>query len=166
MKQERDIHDFLKPQKGKVKQGYFTPMNPEKYSGDVSKIIYRSSWELKFLSYCDNTEAVVEYASEPVPIAYWNPILKKESTYWVDCYMATKSPDGEITKWLIEVKPQKYLTPPEAPNRLTEKATLNYARHAKAYIINDAKFRAAKVYAKKNNMRFGIITENFLFNKV
>jgi hypothetical protein len=106
MAKERDIHDFLKPQRGRVKQGYFTPMNPEKYSGDITKIIYRSSWELKFLTYCDNTEAVVEYASEPMPIKYWNPILKQESTYWVDCYMATKSPEGEITKWLIEVKPQ------------------------------------------------------------
>jgi len=27
MKEERNIHDFLKPQRGKVKQGYFTPMN-------------------------------------------------------------------------------------------------------------------------------------------
>jgi hypothetical protein len=80
--------------------------------------------------------------------------------------MATQNTEGEIVKWLIEVKPNKYLTPPEPPNRLTEKATLNYARHAKAYVINDAKFKAAKVYAKKNNMRFGIITENFLFNKV
>jgi hypothetical protein len=165
-KPERDIHDFLKPQRGKVKQGYFTPNNPEKYTGDVTKIIYRSSWELKFLSYCDNTEAVIEYASEPTGIAYWNPILKKESIYWVDCYMATKSPEGAITKWIIEVKPNKYLTPPEPPTRLTEKATMSYAMHAKAYVINDAKFKAAKVYAKKNNMRFGIITENFLFNKV
>jgi hypothetical protein len=165
-KPERDIHDFLKPQRGKVKQGYFTPQNPEKYKGDVTKIIYRSSWELKFLTYCDNNELVVEYASEPTGIAYWNPILKKESTYWVDCYMATRTPEGTIIKWIIEVKPNKYLTPPAPPTRLTEKATLNYARHAKAYIINDAKFKAAKVYAKKNNMRFGIITENFLFNKV
>ncbi len=165
-KSERDIHDFLKPQRGKVKQGYFIPQNPEKYRGDITKIIYRSSWELKFLTYCDTNDQVIEYASEPHSIGYWNPILKKESQYWVDCYMATRSQDGSIIRWLIEVKPNKYLTPPEPPTRLTEKATLNYARHAKAYIINDAKFRAAKVYAKKNNMRFGIITENFLFNKM
>ncbi len=148
------------------KQGYFNPSFPEKYLGDCSEIIYRSSWELKFFQFCDNTESVISWGSESTPIKYWNPILKKESTYWIDCYMATKSSDNEITKWLIEVKPNKYLTPPDAPTRLTEKATLNYARHAKAYIINDAKFRAAKVYAQKNNMRFGIITENFLFNKV
>jgi hypothetical protein len=166
MKKQRNIQDFLKPQNGRVKQGYFTPQNPHKYTGDLSKIIYRSSWELKFLTYCDNNESIVEYIAEPVGIAYNNPILKKESTYWIDCYMVTKSPDGTLTKWLIEIKPNKYLTPPEPPKRLTEKQTLNYARHAKAYIINTAKFKAAQVYAHKNSMRFGIITENFLFNKV
>lgn len=164
-KKERDIHDFLKPQNGKVRQGYFVPKNPQKYKGDPTKVIYRSSWEFKFLNYCDLNDLVVEYASEPTGIPYWNPILKKESTYWVDCYMATRQTDGSLKKWLIEIKPNKYLNPPDAPNRLTEKQTLNYVRHAKAYIINDAKFKAAKVYARKNNMEFGIITENFLFNK-
>lgn len=161
------IQDFLKPQKGsKVKQGYFTPKNPEKYDGDPTAIVYRSSWELKFLTYCDNNESIIKYAAEKVGVPYLNPILKKESTYWIDCWMMTKGQDGTLTKWLIEIKPNKYLTPPEAPKRLTEKATLSYAHHAKAYIINTAKFNAAKVYAHKNGMRFGIITENFLFNKV
>lgn len=165
-KEKRDIHDFLKPQRGKVKQGYFTPRNPEKYKGDITKIIYRSSWELKFLSYCDENDRVVEYASEPIGIPYWNSILKKESTYWIDCYMVTRNQDETTTKWLIEIKPNKYLTPPEPPTRLTEKQTLAYARDAKTFIINDSKFKAARAYAAKNNMRFGIITENFLFNKV
>ena len=162
----KNIQDFLKPQNGKVKQGYFTPQNPEKYKGDPSRIIYRSSWELKFLMYCDSNEAVVEYTAEPIGILYPNPILKKEATYWIDCYMATKNKDGSISKWLIEIKPNKYLTPPVPPTRLTEKQTLNYVRHAKAYLINNEKFKAAKAYAKQNGMKFGIITENFLFNKV
>lgn len=165
-KQKKDIHDFLKPQNGRVRQGYFIPRNPGKYAGDVSKIIYRSSWEFKFLTYCDNSESVVEYSSEPVGIPYFNPILKKECTYWIDCYMATKDPDGNLKKWLIEIKPGKYLTPPVAPERLTEKQTLNFVRGAKLYVINQAKFNAAKIYAANNGMKFGIITENFLFNKV
>lgn len=166
MKQNKSIQDFLKPQKGRVQQGYFTPKNPGKYKGDPTKVIYRSSWELKFLNYCDSNESVVAYAAEPVGIAYPNPVLKKDCTYWIDCYMETRSQDGSLIKWLIEVKPNKYLTPPEPPTRLTEKQTLNYARHAKAYIINHAKFKAAREYAASRGMRFGIITENFLFNKV
>lgn len=163
---QKNIQDFLKPQRGKVQQGYFTPKNPQKYKGDPSKVVYRSSWELKFLQYCDSNESVIEYAAEPLGIPYINPVLKKECTYWIDCYMSTRASDGSITQWLIEVKPNKYLTPPEPPKILTEKKTLNYVRHAKAYIINTAKFNAAKIYAEKRMMRFGIITENFLFNKV
>lgn len=166
MKAKKDIHDFLKPQNGRVRQGYFTPKNPEKYKGDLTKIIYRSSWEFKFLEYCDNHIRVLEYASEPHGIPYFNPILKKESTYWIDCYMCTRNQDDSVTKWLIEIKPNKYLTPPEPPARLTEKQTLNYARHAKMYIINTAKFKAAQAYALSQNMKFGIITENFLFNNM
>jgi hypothetical protein len=163
---DKKIQDFLKPQKGRVQQGYFKPHHPEKYKGDASAIIYRSSWELKFLQYCDQNDAVVEYAAEPVGIAYFNPILKKPATYWIDCYMKTKGRDGTVTKWLIEVKPNKYLEKPQPPARLTESQMLSFARHAKAYIINSAKFEAAKDYAANNNMKFGIITENFLFNKM
>lgn len=148
------------------KQGYFVPKNPEKYSADPSEIIYRSSWELKFFQYCDDNDNIVEWGSENFSVVYWNPIQKKTSNYWIDCYMVTKNADGSTMKWLVEIKPDKYLHPPTPPTRLTEKQTLNYARHAKAYIINSEKFKAAKAYAAKNNMRFGIITENFLFNKV
>jgi len=165
VKDKKGIQNFLKPQRGKVRQGYFTPKNIKKYKGDASAIIYRSSWELKFLQYCDNNDLILEYAAEPLGIKYFNPILKKQSTYWIDCYMKTLNKDGSKTDWLIEVKPQKYLTPPKPPKILTEKKTLCYARHAKAYIINSAKFKAAREYAKIHNMQFGIITENFLFNK-
>lgn len=147
------------------RQGYFLPKNPEKYDGDSSQIIYRSSWEFKFMEFCDNNEKVVRWGSETVGVKYINPVLKKESTYFIDCYMVTKGTDNSLTKWLIEIKPNKYLNPPAEPKRLTEKQTLNYARHAKTYVINSAKFQAAKVYAHKHGMRFGIITENFLFNK-
>lgn len=147
------------------RQGYFIPQNPDKYAGDPTQIIYRSSWEFKFMQFCDNTESVIQWGSETVVIPYLNPILKKESNYYIDCYMVTKDLQGNRLKWLIEIKPNKYLNPPTEPSRLTEKQTLNYVRHAKTYIINTAKFRAAQEYAAKRMMRFGIITENFLFSK-
>ena len=63
-------------------------------------------------------------------------------------------------------KPNKFIKPPVAPNRLTEKQTWNYVRHAKAFMVNTDKFKAAKAWARAHNMRFGIITENFLFGKM
>ena len=46
---------------GKYHQGRFNPRNPEKYKGDVRNIIYRSSWELKFLQWCDRNDKILEY---------------------------------------------------------------------------------------------------------
>lgn len=147
------------------RQGYYVPKNPQKYAGNPAEIIYRSSWEFKFMEFCDNNDSVIEWGSESVAIAYFNPLVKKPAKYWIDCYMKTKNRDGSETKWLIEVKPNKYLEKPVAPEKLTEKGVLSYARHAKAYLINSAKFEAAQDYARTHNMKFGIITENFLFNR-
>ena len=58
-KDKKDIKSFLKPRKGRIRQGYFTPKNPEKYKGDPTNIIYRSGWEFKFFSYCDTNESVI-----------------------------------------------------------------------------------------------------------
>ena len=35
-------------------QGKYKLRNPQKYKGDVSNCIYRSSWEYKFYVYCDH----------------------------------------------------------------------------------------------------------------
>ena len=164
---DKDIKNFLKPRKkSKYRQGYFKPKNPNKYKGDITQIIYRSGWEFKFLKFCDENSMVIEYSSEPLAIDYWNSVDKKQSKYWIDGWMKTKNKDGIIKEWLIEIKPNKFIKPPSSPKRLTEKQTLNYIRHTKAYLINTDKFRAAKAWATAHNMKFGIITENFLFNKM
>ena len=55
-------------------QGKYKPSNPEKYKGDVNNIIYRSSWERKFLYYCDTNENILEYSSQEVIIPYKSPV--------------------------------------------------------------------------------------------
>lgn len=164
---KRNIKNFLKPRKGgRLRQGYFKPKNPEKYRGDYTQIIYRSGWEFKFFKFCDENPMVLEYASEPVCVDYWNSMSKKQCKYWIDGYMKTINKHGQIREWLIEVKPNKFIHPPKSPQRLTERQTYSFVRHAKAYMINTDKFKAAKAYAKAHNMTFGIITENFLFGKM
>lgn len=164
---DKDIKEFLKPREGqRIRQGYYKPKNPQKYKGDPAQIIYRSGWEFKFFKFCDENPMVLEYSSEPVGIDYWNTVTKKQCKYWIDGYMKTQNKSGEIKEWLIEVKPNKYILPPSPPTRLTEKQTYSYIRHAKMFLINTDKFKAAKAYAKAHNMKFGIITENFLFGKM
>lgn len=165
-KEPRNIKDFLKPRAGAIKQGYFKPANPEKYIGDISKIIFRSSWEFKFLKWCDLSPTVIKYSSEPVGILYYNPLDKRGHTYYIDFYIVSKDNEGREQAWLIEVKPNKYINPPVAPDRMTNKQTANYVYAAKQYIVNQAKFEAAREYAAQKGVKFGIITENFLFKSI
>ena len=39
-------------------------MNPKKYKGDSSQVIYRSLWERKLMVYCDKNDKVLEWGSE------------------------------------------------------------------------------------------------------
>jgi len=163
----KKIQDFLKPRNGapgRPRQGYFKPANPSKYVGNPNEIIFRSSWEFKFLQWCDTNPSVIKYASEPLGIKYYNPLDRKGHIYYIDFYIIIEDNNGNREKYLIEVKPLKYINPPTKPSRMTDKQTSNYLYAAKQYIINQAKFEAAREFAKNNNVKFGIITENFLFN--
>ena len=70
-------------------QGYYNPVYPEKYAGNPP-IIYRSSWELKFMKMCDNREDIVLWSSEPVEIKYWRSRDKKEHSYFPYYYIKVK----------------------------------------------------------------------------
>jgi hypothetical protein len=49
---------------------------------------------------------------------------------------------------------------------MTDKQTASYVYAAKQYIVNQAKFEAAKEFASVRGLKFGIITENFLFKSI
>ena len=44
-------------------KGLYRPTNPKKYVGDVDKIVYRSLLERRFMVYCDDTSAIIKWAS-------------------------------------------------------------------------------------------------------
>ena len=58
-------------------KGLFKPTNPEKYLGDIGKIRFMSSWELRFMNFCDTNPNVIKWGSEEFKIAYFNPIKNK-----------------------------------------------------------------------------------------
>lgn len=155
----------LKPSaRSKYIQGYFVPKKPKKYIGDVSKIIYRSSWEFKFCKYCDKSPDVVKWSSEPIGIPYIHPLDGKRHIYNVDFYMEVCE-NGIETKYLIEIKPKAELVKPESDN--TPSPTLKqlrlFKKRAIIYITNRAKFLAASEYARVMGYKFKVITEDFLF---
>ena len=165
-KKPKNIQSFLKPRAGKIRQGYFKPSQPDKYIGDHSNIIFRSSWEFKFLQWLDQSPTVIAYASEPIGIPYLSPLDQRGHTYYVDFYVVTRDTEGIEQKWLIEIKPDKYTKPPTAPTRMTDKQTANFVYAAKQYVVNRAKFEAAREFASVKGLKFGVITENFLFNAI
>lgn len=135
------------------------PKNPEKYVGDAENIVSRSSWETKFLNFCDTNPAVIEYASEEVIIPYFDPVTNKMRRYFVDFWIKIKDKDGVVRKYLVEIKPDKFTKPPTAPKRKTKR----YIEEAMQYATNCAKWEAADKVCKQNGIEFLILTEKHLF---
>ena len=142
----------------KYYQGKFRPRNPKKYKGDITNIVYRSSWELKFLNYCDKNESIIEYASEEIVIPYRSPIDNKIHRYFVDFYVKIKDKSGNIAKYLIEIKPKKQTLPPKISTRKTK----YYINEVLEYVKNQAKWSSAENFCLDRQLKFLILTENEL----
>jgi len=141
-------------------QGYFKPTNPDKYIGPTP-IIYRSSWERKFMIMCDTRDHVLKWSSEPVTIKYWSSIDNKEHKYYPDFYMKTKTEEGE-KEFLVEVKPEAQIKKPKPPTKNSKKALNSYKFLAEQYIKNRDKYAHAKQWAEARGWRFIVLTEKTL----
>ena len=140
------------------KQGKFTPKNPNKYRGSLP-IIYRSGLELKSFRYLDNNPNVITWGSESVIIPYQSPADGKLHRYYVDLVALLKSKDGTTKKLLIEVKPEKQTRPPTISANKKQK-TILYENYQ--WVINQAKWEAAKKWCQTKNYLFIILNEKHL----
>ncbi len=139
-------------------QGKFIPKNPHKYVGDVNNISYRSSWERKFMTWCDLKEAVQKWSSEEIVVPYVSPVDNQVHRYFIDFAVDVRDKNGKESKFLFEIKPEKQLKKPEAPSRITQRFRLEQEKWA----VNQAKWEAAKQYAQKNGWEFAVLTEKDL----
>lgn len=142
----------------KTYKGKFRPKNPSKYKGDVTNIVYRSLWELRFMKWCDLNSSVQEWGSEIVIVPYVSPIDKKVHRYFVDFYVKIKNKKGLVEKYLIEIKPERFTKPPQIPARKTKK----FIDEVFQYGVNEAKWKAAFEFCADRNMKFMILTEKDL----
>jgi len=136
----------------------YKPLFPEKYAGDPTNIVMRSSWETRFASWCDKNPAVVKWSSEETIIPYRCPTDDKIHRYFVDFKIQIRNKDGLLKTYLIEVKPAKQTQPPVYPGRNTQR----YITESMTFIKNQAKWKAAVEYAKDRGYEFKIITEHEL----
>ena len=141
-------------------QGYFTPTNPEKYIGPTP-IIYRSSWERKFMIMCDTKDNVVKWASEPVEIKYIWSFDKREHKYYPDFYMKTKTEDG-FEEFLVEIKPEAQIKKPQPPKKRSKGAIKSYKFLAEQYVKNMDKYKYARAWSENRGWRFIVLTEKSL----
>jgi hypothetical protein len=142
----------------KTKKGFFKPKNPQKYAGDVSNIVYRSSWELKFLYYLDNHPDIISYGSEEFAIPYFSPVDRKMHRYFPDFIIKKREKNGNITVCVIEIKPFSQVQAPVKNNKINR----TYINETITYAINQAKWSSAKSFCKTKNWEFVILTEKEL----
>jgi hypothetical protein len=142
----------------KFRQGIFRPLRPEKYRGNVNQIIFRSGLELRAMKFLDANPNILEWSSEETIIPYQNPLTGRVSRYFVDIYAKMKDKQGNIKKFLIEIKPHSQTLPPNQKQRNMK--TLRYQQAE--YVKNQAKWQAAMQWSQKHNQTFVILTEKQL----
>lgn len=141
-------------------KGTYRPHNPQKYRGNVSNIIYRSSWELRVMSWLDKSPDIKSWSSEEVVVLYtdYSSSPPRTRRYFPD--FTVEKTNGQ---WMmVEIKPLKQALPPTSRKR----QTTAYINEVKTYAKNMSKWEAAKKYCEQRGWRFVVLTERDLGIKV
>lgn len=136
-------------------QGKFNLKFPEKYIGTKTPT-YRSSWEFQFCRFCDEHPSVEKWASESIKIPYKNPLTGKYTIYVPDFFVAYADRNGKKMVEIIEVKPAN-----QALKEKTGRSKVNQAH----WIVNQAKWEAARAWCKQKGIFFRVITESDIFHQ-
>lgn len=138
--------------KSRYSQGIYIPKNPSKYIGNEPPR-YRSSWEKRLMKFLDDRPSVVAWNSEDLIIKYISPMDGKFHRYHIDFVAKMKTVNGEERTYAIEVKPEKETKPPKT------KSHKRLILETETYLINQAKWKAAREFCEMNNMHFIILNE-------
>lgn len=136
-------------------QGFFKPIFPQKYKGDVNQIVFRSSWERKVMHWCDRNPSVVQWTSEELKIPYFSRADNKMRRYYIDFVVQLRNSDNILETVMIEIKPYKETIEP-VKGRKKDKT---YLQEVYTWMVNSDKWKAATEFGEQNNMKFLILTE-------
>lgn len=138
----------------KFAKDHYAIKNPEKYVG--TKVpLYRSSWELTFMQFCDNNPSIQEWASEPLKIPYRDPLTGRQTVYVPDFLIVYVDKNQKKHVEMIEIKP--------ASQMLKEKVGKNPYNQAQ-YVKNLAKWEAAAAFCSQRGIKFRVINETDIFH--
>ena len=107
----------------------------------------------------DLNPSILRWNSEEIVVPYISPVDGNPHRYFVDFIIEYKTADNKIKKTLIEVKPDKQTRPPTPPKN---GKTKRFLEEIMTYTVNQAKWKAAKLYAERNGIDFQILTENHI----
>ena len=139
-------------------KGKYKPKNVKKYVGNPTKVTYRSLWERRFMTYCDNSSSILSWGSEEVVVPYKSPIDGRWHRYFVDFIVEAKNKNGNKEILLIEVKPKAQCVEPKRK----KKPTRRYLNEVRRWGVNSAKWKAAIEFAENRGWKFKILTEDEL----
>jgi hypothetical protein len=145
----KDIKNLKPSKKSRYKQGYINPKSCKKLfeSQQNEKIIYRSSYEKRFILWLEKSEKVKYWGSECISIEYIGEDGQKHH-YWPDYIV--EFIDGR--KFVFEVKPYSQTVQPDP--------RCEYAY--REYKKNMLKWTAARQFCERNGMHFKVITEHII----
>ena len=138
--------------------GRFIPKNPKKYVGDANNIIYRSSWECKVMSWLDQNDSIISWASEECIVPYVSPVDGRPHRYFPDFIVKVQTKTGTFKTMMLEVKPKKQTIQPEPRKRVTKQ----YITEVTTYAVNQAKWKAATEFCLDRGWEFKLVTEDHL----
>lgn len=138
----------------KFSQGIYVPANPEKYIGE-GQIIFRSSWENRFMYQIDHNPSILKWASESIRIPYIDPFTGRKTHYVPDFYIQYVDKNMVIHNEIIEIKPKS-----QHLREHVGKSQVNKYQ----YIKNQCKWKACEVYCQQNGLVFRILNEDSLFH--
>jgi hypothetical protein len=136
-------------------KGKFSPKNPQKYRGDYTNIVYRSTWECRVMTWLDGNESIIEWSSEEIVIPYKSPVDNRVHRYFPDFYVKVKQKDDTIRVQILEVKPHRQTMPPEKKKK---KVTKQYINEVVTWSINQAKWRYAIEFCKERKWEFCVMS--------
>jgi len=140
---------------GNTLKGRFKPQHPEKYKGDPSNIIYRSSWEKDVMGWCDKSDNIVSWSSEEKCFWYYDKVTKKNRRYFPDFIIDIKRDYG-IETMVIEVKPQSQIN---GPNPQPKRRTKSWMYQVQTYLTNQCKWESMKSVCEDRGWSFKLLSE-------
>lgn len=150
------------PSRGR--KGRFICTHPEKYVGDASMIVYRSSLEFAVMRRFDTTESVIAWASEPLVIP-WSDSTGRARRYIPDFMIKVRGADGSVDTVLVEVKPRSQSPLHVKSVSGKKRSRRSLVEQAMALDSNRRKWEAAERVCASRGWKFKVLTEQEILGR-